>query len=356
MRRALFAGGSFNPTTFVASRANMTDVSRISTAGGVNPTFNGNSRFVARTSSVSMAITWFDNTQASSSAINQLSVYSTLAGVRSLVGIVPPTPTGAVATYTGTLVLPAGNKLIEIVNGPTFESTPFGQGSWLATQMASVTFQDTATNIPDPNVNGTPRMLVQGTSIECGLDANPISQFGAGELMRNGLSGVDQYPGAVVVDAYGGGEVYHDWFQASGVNSVATMLTQMASLGNVTDWIIPLATNDWAQSQWTAAQMASALIAGWPTVKAAFPNAKLWLVGCPHRESEATPNSLGQTLQNYRDAGPTIVAGLPAGQAAYFNVEPSIPFTLAYYNADLVHLTNLGQATYAQLIMAGIGR
>jgi len=355
MRRALFAGGAFTPTTFAASRANMTDVSRISTAVGVNPTFNGNSRFVATTASVAMTINWFDNVVASNS-FNQLSVFSTQGGVRSLVAKLTPVPNGTVQTYTTTIPLPAGNKTIEIVNGPTAEGISFGQGTWVATQMSSVTFQDTATNVPDPNVNGTPRMLIQGTSIECGYDADPISQFGLGELMRNGLSGVDKYPGAVVVDAYGGGEVYHDWFQASGANSVATMLTQMSGLGNVTDWIIPLATNDWAASVWTGAQMASALIAGWPTVKAAFPNAKLWLVGCPHRESETTPNSVGQTLQNYRDAGPTVVAGLPAGQAAYFNVEPSIPFTLAYYNADFVHLTNLGQATYAQLIMAGIGR
>lgn len=174
--------------------------------------------------------------------------------------------------------------------------------------------------------------------------------------MRNGLSGVDKYPGPVVVDAMGSGQVHDDWSQASGTNSIATMLSQMTGLGNVTDWILPLATNDWAHSSWSSAALGTAVIAGWPTVKAAFPNAKLWLVGCPHRLNEGNANAAGSTLQNYRDQGPVIVAGLPAGQAGYFNCEPSIPFNSTYYNADFVHLTNLGQATYAQLIMQGIGR
>lgn len=231
-------------------------------------------------------------------------------------------------TFDVDLGSPGVSKSVVLVNG--LQSTG-------GTSTAKGTFLDSVSYIAGSNFavssyTPTDRIVIYGDSIAVGgnstdppMDAWPV-------LLRT------SYDRDIVVEAWGWRTLYDD---ADTAGKRTTFATQLLS-GSPSTIYIAIGTNDYGLDKWSSANFGTALAALLDEIHSQDDSVAV-IVQCPtYRTDEATPNSFGDDLDDYRSAESTACSG--RGWATYYDASAVLD---AGDLADALHPTTAGHAKYA---------
>lgn len=138
------------------------------------------------------------------------------------------------------------------------------------------------------------RLVVYGDSIACGGVATPGVTRGWTARLRQ------QFPGRVVIEAYGGRKLNTDCATAAG----RAALAQKIAACRPTDVWLAIGVNDWGQSTTTAATYAANYGAFLDELHALIPAATLWAQTPVINGTEHVANANSEWLRDFRELGP----------------------------------------------------
>jgi lysophospholipase L1-like esterase len=219
------------------------------------------------------------------------------------------------------VVLPAGIKKVTVVGG--IANWP-GAGNIFGIYPQCVEFNSPITRVAEVNTN---RLTILGDSITVGASATVLQSQGWPVQLRL----YNSIP--VSIDGYGYRSLYEESVDASArTASVARLLEH-----NPRNIWIALGTNDWGRGDWDAGDFQTAYAALLVAINASLPTATIYCQTPVLTGSEATTNTFGETMQDYRDA----VIAATTGKA-YATPVNWLSVLLAGDLADSVHPNTSG--------------
>jgi lysophospholipase L1-like esterase len=236
------------------------------------------------------------------------------------------------------VTLPTGSKLVEILSGPQTSGTGYPPAG--AYVRAVYVPKNSRTSLASMQ-QGPRRLLIYSDSIATG-------QSGAAPTMQAWPLVVrQQFPGSVMLDAWGSRSLYQD-YNASG--ALATLVARFAR-ANPTDIWITIGTNDYGLNLWTAANFGTQYAALVDLIHATMPNVKIWCQTPISRGTE-TANGLGSTLPDYRSQISTAVSS----RTAYCTlVDGTSTIAASDLSGDGIHPNSVGQIRYGRSVLTTLG-
>lgn len=228
--------------------------------------------------------------------------------------------------------LPAGNKRVELVSGINVA----GSGTFLK----SVTFSR-ATNIDIvPIATPANRLAIFGDSIAVGANATYPTHQGWGGILRQSIPVAFEAMGGLTLSDFASNETRIGWFT-----------TRMSVYSPARLWSA-IGTNDYYFASWTASAFGAGYGALLDAVHGILPDLEIYCQS-PIVRSDEGANSLGNTLQDYRDAIQTVATA----RSSYctFVDGTGAAFPQLADLADGLHPNTAGHAKYADAVKAILG-
>jgi len=293
---------------------------------------SSHARQVFTTSATSIEIATYNDLYPSYPAFTQIGVKSNGATVATLAP-------GANGEKLLTNSLPVGaNKTIEVIAG--LQSRP--AASVLGTFLKSITFP--AATATRATVSITPRLFVYGNSIASGGNATSTPIDAWDSLLRADYTDI-------LIDAYGFRTL---WDNANTALLRAALVARIAATAPTLIWLA-IGTNDYALNKWSAAAFGAAYAALLDDLHAALPSATIYCQTPILRVAPASeaPNGSGSTLGDYR----TQIATAQSTRGPWAALVDGTAIVAAGpdYDADGIHLTTTGHATYYASVKTTLG-
>lgn len=280
-------------------------------------------------------------TEATSLTVTSYSTsYSTLPGFSAIGvyvnGVYNQTIAHTVSgSQSNTITLPAGNKLVTLVNG--LQSRPNVAALPIGTWVTQVTSPVPITQMLLPRN----RTLVYGDSISVGDASSPLMQKAWALQLRAAA-----YPSSVAVEGWGYRSLHEDANTAVLRKSFVKKLSQYDP-----DRIwLAIGTNDYGLAKWSAADFGAAYGAMLDDIHALMPSVRVYCQTPIVRSSEVA-NSFGNTLGDYR----TQIATAVGTRTAYATLVDGTAFMTTASLSDGVHPNTAGHTLYADAVKAALG-
>jgi len=241
------------------------------------------------------------------------------------------------------LAFAAGSKTLDFVDG--LQTNP--PGTVLGTYTTRVRIPKSASYSVVLASPPADRLVVYGDSIASGGTAT-IGVRDAWPLLVRG-----DYSGGVLVESWGYRSLYDD---ANTAGLRAAFVAQLVALCDGTSsntlWLA-IGTNDYGLSKWTAAAFGVAYAALLDDLHTALPALTIYCQ-TPLTRGTETANGSGSTLPEYRAEIATAVST----RGAYCTLVDGTTLTTypgTDYDADTIHLTTAGHASYKAAVKAVLG-
>lgn len=241
---------------------------------------------------------------------------------------------GATGAQSNNVVLSAGTKRIEIVNGLQTN----GADEVLGTFFTGVSGNAALTPVDEPS---QPLILFYGDSITVGdasdeppAQAYPMLVRAAADSNRVGVEG---------------------WGVRSLNRDCGTAINRAGFVAKIKAWNpavlwIAIGTNDYGLNLWTAADFGTAYAALLDDLHTAMPSLEIYCQ-TPIDRSTETANGLGSTLPDYRSQIATAVSS----RTSYATLVDGTAILSTADLADGVHPTTAGHAIYGAAVIAELG-
>ena len=289
-------------------------------------------RVLAQTTATSMWLSLWDNLHSSYPTFDQVNVRVNGADHAQI----NPSADGA---SLSTIALPGGDQTVEIV--ASLQSKP--AATVLGSFLKAAWFNGPAV-LSQPTSS---RLLVYGDSIAVGANASVPSRDGWAVLLRN-YRGVSV---STMVEGWGFRSLYDDALDAP---TRAAFVARLAGYSPSVIWLA-IGTNDYGLNKWSAASFGTAYAALLDDLHTALPSAVIYCQTPILRVAPASEaaNGSGSTLGNYR----TQIATAQAARSGYCVLVDGTAILAAgaSYDADGIHPTTAGHATYYAAVKAALG-
>ncbi len=197
--------------------------------------------------------------------------------------------------------------------------------------------------LPNPTV--PKRLSVYGDSISCGALATPDSKSGWLQLLRQ------TFPGRISLEAWGGRSLWDDSGAPGGygfpsLSALATRLIDLGFSAPTVEIYDAMGANDWDASRWSAASFGSGCATLYDAIHSAAPSINVFAQTPIITNLEATTNTYGETIGDYRSAK----AAAATGRSWVTLVDGPSLMSAANLSADGLHPTTAGHAQLASNI------
>lgn len=249
-------------------------------------------------------------------------------------GVYQEVVVGGTGNQSDNVVLAAGQKRIEIVNGLQSDSA----GDILGTFFREVTGNAALTPVEEPS---DPLILFYGDSITVGDAANEPTGEAYPMIVR--AAATDNRVG---VEGWGVRSLFRD---------CGTAINRAGFVAKIKAWNpsilwLAIGTNDYGLNLWTAANFGTAYAAMLDDLHAALPLLEIYCQTPIDRSSEVA-NGLGSTLPDYR----TQISTAVSTRTAFCTLVDGAAILTTGDLADGVHPTTAGHAIYGAAVIAELG-
>lgn len=238
--------------------------------------------------------------------------------------------------------LPPGKKTVEIITDQNAVIQP-APTILYGTYLRAI-YAPASSNLALIPIETKHRTVIPwGDSIEAGSKATPsVARSWAPRLRL-------QYPGRVVMEAYGSAALVDTSTTAAGQRALAL---KMATVSPTELWLA-MGLNDWINAYVTAAQFQTFYGQQLDAFHAAMPGTSIFAMTMFINGNELVPNSNGEYLRDFREA----IVQAVSTRTAFVTLEygPSFVSAVYLYPGDANHFTNMGHDWIARGVASALG-